>query len=471
MLLETKRPGWQPRARKEQLTHMHGRAVPPGLSTPPLLSDPALSATDRLVGLTLQVLGGVVGSVTATLAQLQEATTLCRRSVQVSLATLEARGYLARVAAFPGGPVSYAIKGGAPHAPHGNLDEWGVHHMHPPTKEGVHHMHPPTPDAPPYTTCTPLNEPVTIDDNATEPPENTIPAAVLVFPTPPAEGVHHMHPPTGEVECATLNHPSPPPGPLPIPASSPESLETLVQDKTGEPESEAEKVPVAPPVLRPALIDGEPVVYPLINGQSWALPESLLARYLKRWAGKVNVVEALLAAQDWAIDHPARRKTSRGMSGYLTRWLGRAARQAAEEAAAPRGKRRGKPDMHVGGRPATPGVEDNGLALAVLAEKVRQTEAATEGVRRVLDDVARTIEGMPWLAPAGTTQRHLGELEEHALTAILAALPREDVEAMKREASTAAGKGTTPEVTERARKILLIHQVRETLGLPRFELG
>jgi hypothetical protein len=286
---------------------------------------------------------------------------------------------------------------------------------------------------------------------------------------PTKEGVHHMHPPSSKVESVTLNHPFPPPDPLPIPAFSPGSLESLVQDKTGGPESEPEKGPVAPPVVQPALIDGEPVVYPLRNGQSWMLPAALLARYLKRWAGQVNVVEALRGAQDWAIDHPARRKTSRGMSGYLTRWLGSAARQAAEEAASPGGRKRGRPDMHVGGHDlAAPGVDE---ALAKLAAGVRSSRAAEAGLRTVLENLARSIEGMSPAAPPVVLQQTLDQLEEAALHAILAALPREDVEAMERKATSAAGKGVSPEVAERARRSLLARQVRETLGLPRFELG
>jgi hypothetical protein len=59
------------------------------------------------------------------------------------------------------------------------------------------------------------------------------------------------------------------------------------------------------------------------KGEVWPLRTEKLAEYVQAFRA-VDVEAELRKARQWLLDHPDRRKTFKGMAGYLGRWLGTA---------------------------------------------------------------------------------------------------------------------------------------------------
>lgn len=449
MAPEMKHPRVATGGRKENLTHVHSRPPLPALSSPMVLLDPSLGSNERLVGLTLQVLASG-GQVTATLAQLQEATALSRRSVQRALATLEERGHLLRSFAYPGGPVVYTPGGGVTGTPPLTSD----------TPQGVPQGHPLSPQTPPpgHTDTPPVSQghplsPGTPPSAQGDGAEHASGAAVLAFPGGQGQQAGPQSPPL----------PSPP--------------DPLSHPSTPEQESlHGAETPTLPgedgaPVVAFALIRGELVTYPLRRGASWTLPEALLERYRKRYGSRVDVEEELLKAQEWAVDTPGKRKTARGMSGFLTRWLQSAIREAEAEAAGHGARRRRRgPDMHVGGGTAIAAEVTTGT-LTDLAQAIRQAARTYPAAAAIVEEAAAKVEALDLTKPAAVLQEALEGLELETLKAGWKVLDAATQAALEKSAKDSIPTNTTAELAERSRKTLLVRGVRETLGLPRFELA
>lgn len=58
------------------------------------------------------------------------------------------------------------------------------------------------------------------------------------------------------------------------------------------------------------------------NGTQWHLTASKAAEYQETFP-HLDILATLRVARQWCIDNPAKRKTSRGMPGFCSRWLAR----------------------------------------------------------------------------------------------------------------------------------------------------
>ena len=76
---------------------------------------------------------------------------------------------------------------------------------------------------------------------------------------------------------------------------------------------------------KPATAD-DPIVltFPTVGSgpKEWHLRQSKLAEYVKSYPG-IDVLAECRQALQWTRDNPTRRKTARGMTGFLNRWLNR----------------------------------------------------------------------------------------------------------------------------------------------------
>ncbi len=106
----------------------------------------------------------------------------------------------------------------------------------------------------------------------------------------------------------------------------------------------------------PKAATSEPPVltYPVTGkgGTEWHLTPSKLREYEQTYP-TLDILAALRAARQWCVDNPTKRKTSRGMPAFCSRWLESAVHPLRREAR-PRGQRRGAGRDRQFQRPVTP---------------------------------------------------------------------------------------------------------------------
>lgn len=94
-----------------------------------------------------------------------------------------------------------------------------------------------------------------------------------------------------------------PPAPTPLPTPTPSTAESCAEPNGSPP----------PPVLE----------FLTHTGQPWGLTPDKLAEYQDSFPN-LDVLSEFRRARQWCIDHPAERKTERGMPAFLGRWLTKA---------------------------------------------------------------------------------------------------------------------------------------------------
>lgn len=98
-------------------------------------------------------------------------------------------------------------------------------------------------------------------------------------------------------------HPTPAPAPAPTPIDASPNGEACSEPEDSE-----------PPIL----------TYPVVGSpDEWGLPQSKLDEYAETYPGIDAMAEARKARQ-WCVDNPAKRKTARGMTSFLNRWMEKA---------------------------------------------------------------------------------------------------------------------------------------------------
>ena len=92
------------------------------------------------------------------------------------------------------------------------------------------------------------------------------------------------------------------------------ALDLTLEDSCPEPPKTADAGPPVPSEF----------VFPTKGkgGATWTLPLAKLHEYREAFPG-VNVELEIRRARQWCRDHPTKRKTTTGMLGFLTRWLGK----------------------------------------------------------------------------------------------------------------------------------------------------
>jgi len=72
--------------------------------------------------------------------------------------------------------------------------------------------------------------------------------------------------------------------------------------------------------------DSEPPIltYPVVGSpDEWGLTQSKLDEYAETYPG-INAMAEARKARQWCVDNPAKRKTARGMTSFLNRWMEKA---------------------------------------------------------------------------------------------------------------------------------------------------
>lgn len=95
-----------------------------------------------------------------------------------------------------------------------------------------------------------------------------------------------------------------------------------------EPASGSSKQPPADSLMR-FQVSGKP--------PEWHLTQSKLDEWQSLYGKQLDVIHECRKARQWMIDNPSRRKTARGMSAFLNRWLDRAANNTRGGTMAPSG--------------------------------------------------------------------------------------------------------------------------------------
>ena len=98
------------------------------------------------------------------------------------------------------------------------------------------------------------------------------------------------------------------------------SLEEHPSDACAETAPKRRSTPDAPP---DPLCPTFPCDGPVAN---WQATAAQVARWRELYP-TLDLRHELLKAHTWIVDHPAKRKTARGMAGFITSWLGRATNQ------------------------------------------------------------------------------------------------------------------------------------------------
>ena len=90
----------------------------------------------------------------------------------------------------------------------------------------------------------------------------------------------------------------------------------------GEGEEEEEREEEREKTIAPSPSDSEPPLFTIkaTGKKEWHLTASKLAEWSDSYPG-VDILAECKRARQWTLDNPTRNKTSKGMPGFLSRWL------------------------------------------------------------------------------------------------------------------------------------------------------
>jgi hypothetical protein len=115
------------------------------------------------------------------------------------------------------------------------------------------------------------------------------------------------------------------------------------------------------------------ITFPTVGSgpAEWRLRESKVAEYAEAFPG-VDVLVQCRKALQWIRDNPTKRKTARGMTSFLGRWLGR------EQDRGPKAEGNGYRNGHVGPPAESPADK----AARITRERVEADRAERESRER-----------------------------------------------------------------------------------------
>lgn len=114
----------------------------------------------------------------------------------------------------------------------------------------------------------------------------------------------------------TSKYPPPPPECMPDDCHTSDEYQT--NDLHPRTETETETYSEAEGVTRPATV----AAIPLIDGSEFAVTEADVTKWAPVYPA-VDVRQAVLRMREWCLSNPTKRKTRRGVRGFVTTWLGR----------------------------------------------------------------------------------------------------------------------------------------------------